>query len=146
MVRIALSAIHVDLSPERITLRADGQVHAYTPVLHILPSRNSGWRRVLVEPTQVALGGDPLTSQPAESVPLFSGGAALPPGLSKADCLERFFRLAFKRLVDSYVFRTKPRVELRGLASLDSALAGYQRELLIEAMTKAGAGAVNVVD
>jgi hypothetical protein len=145
MVRFAMNAIQVDLSPERITLRADGRVHTYTPVLHILPGRNSGLRRILVGPMQVALGGDPLTSQPAQTVPLFAGGGLLPQELTKSDCLERFFRLAFKRLMDGYVFRTKPRVELRGLASLDLALAGYQRELLTEAMTKAGAGAVEIV-
>ena len=146
MARIAMSAIQIDLSPERITLRADGRVHTYSPVLHIMPSRNSGWRRVLLGSMQVALGGDPLTSQPAMSVPLFSRGGAVPSGLTKTDCLERFFRLAFKRLMDSYVFRTKPRVEVRGLASLNSALSGYQDRLLSEAIIKAGAGAVTMVD
>jgi hypothetical protein len=146
MARLAIRTIHLDLSPERIIVRADGQMSTYEPVLHLMPSENTGWRRALIGSMRMALGGDPLTDQPAYSVPLFSGGAKLPAGLSKADCLERFFRLAFKRVMDSYVFRTKPRVEVRGLARLEPALAGYQEELLRGALKTAGAGAVYIVD
>jgi hypothetical protein len=146
MARFAIQAIHLDLSPERIIVRADGQMNTYEPVLHLLPSENSGWRRALLGSMRTALGGDPLTTQPAYSVALFSGGGALPPGLSKADCLERFFRQAFKRLMVGYVFRTKPRVEVHGLATLESVLAGYQEGLLREALKTAGAGAVHIVD
>ena len=146
MARLAIQTIHLDLSPERVVVRADGQINTYQPVLHLLVSENSGWRRAVLGSMSMALGGDPLTVQPAYSVALFSGGAELPPGLSKADCLERFFRLAFKRLMVGYVFRTKPRVEVHGLARLEPALAGYQEGLLREALKTAGAGAVHIVD
>ena len=146
MARLAIQAIHLDLSPERVIIRADGRMTTYEPVLHLLHSENRGWRRAVFGSTRMALGGDPLTTQPAYSVPLFSGGAKLPLGLSKADCLERFFRLAFKRLMKGYVFRTKPRVEVHGLGRLEPALAGYQEGLLREALKTAGAGAVHIVD
>jgi hypothetical protein len=146
MALLAIQTIHLDLSPERVIVRADGQMNTYEPVLLLLVSENTGWRRAVLGSMRMALAGDPLTAQPAYSVALFSGGAKLPPGLSKADCLERFFRLAFKRLMEGYLFRRKPRVEVHGLARLEPALAGYQEGLLREALKTAGAGTVHIVD
>jgi hypothetical protein len=146
MARFAVQTIHLDLSPERIIVRADGQMSTYEPVLHLVLSESTGWRRALLGSMRMALGGDPLTTTPAYSIPLFSGGANLPPGLSKADCLGRFFRLAFKRLLEGYLFRIRPRVQVHGLAKLESALAGYQEGLLKAALKTAGAGAVHIVD
>ena len=138
--------VHIEISPDRVIVRADGQMNTYEPVLHLLQSQNTGWLRVFGGSLQMALGGDPLSTQPAYTVTLFSGGAKLPPGFSKADCLERFFRVALKRLMDSYVFRTKPHIELRGMARLESALAGYQEGLLRDALKTAGARSVHVMD
>ena len=138
--------VQIEIGPERVIVRADGQMNTYEPVLHLLQSQNTGWLRVLGGSLQMALGGDPLTTRPVYSVPLFSGGAELPPGLSKANCLERFFRVALKRLMDGYVFRTKPRVEVRGMARLESLLAGYQEGLLRDALKLAGARSVHVMD
>jgi hypothetical protein len=145
MAPLAIRAIHLDLSPERVIVRGDGQMNTYEPVLHLLQAEATGWPQAALGSMRMALGGDPLTTQPAYSIPLFSSGARLPPGLSKADCLERFFRLAFKRLMDGYFFRMKPRVEVHGLATLEPALAGYQESLLTTALKAAGARTVQIV-
>jgi hypothetical protein len=146
MALLAVQTIHLDLSPERIIVRAEGQMSTYEPILHLVLSEGTGGRGDLLASMRMVLGGDPLTTTPAYSIPLFSAGANLPPGLSKADCLEKFFRVAFKRLLEGYFFRTKPRVELHGLAKLESALAGYQDMVLKAALKTAGAGAVHIVD
>jgi hypothetical protein len=138
--------VQIEISSERVIVRADGQMNTYEPVLHLLQSESTGWLGGVRGSLRMALGGDPLTTQPVYSIPLFSGGAKLPPGLSKAECLERFFRLALKRLLDGYLFRAKPRVEVHGVASLESVLAGYQEGLLRNALKTAGAHSVHMMD
>lgn len=48
MARLAIQTIHLDLSAERVTVRANGKMNTYEPVLHLLVSENAGWRRAIL--------------------------------------------------------------------------------------------------
>jgi hypothetical protein len=75
-------------------------------------------------------------------VRLFDPTSQAPPGLSKADCLEVFFRYALKTLLSKSLFRVKPVVQVYGGSGLAQALGGYQDSVLRQALMRAGASRV----
>ena len=97
-------------------------------------------------PHVVAIGDRDVVTRPAFRVALFDSSTRLPDSLSKALCLTLFFRFLIATVSPPGLLSRKPRVIVRGVASLAPMFAGYERDLLRHALEEAGARTVDFAD
>ncbi len=137
-----INTIAVAVTPHAITISADdGQALTLLPRLLVAERPPTRWERILGRQRLARLYGD-LPIDTLVSIDLFSSTSPDHLALDKEWCLGVFFRLAFKRLIDTHVFRVRPHVTVTGLRTLDSALAGFQCPLFQRALLWAGARTV----
>jgi hypothetical protein len=123
--------IVLTISKDRVELRADEALFVYRPVIYFEATPEN--------PRVLGIGDDRVPAPPSVRVDLFKPGGRLPLGVSKPIALDRFFRYLMKLVVDRYLFRVKPDIEVVGAESLEPILAGYQEQILEKALEGAGA-------
>jgi hypothetical protein len=123
--------IMVEITLERVIFRdADTPPLEVVPVIYLAPDTS----RVKV----LSVGNPPADGTPALRVELFATDSP-PAGVSKYDCLERFFIWGLKTVVDRHLFRIRPNVRVLGAERLAARFGGYERDLLTNALQHAGA-------
>lgn len=123
------------LSPDLVEFRSKQGV-AQAAAVATLVRRQKG------DPLVAGIGDDPVTDAGAVRVPVFGGDGVL---LERGEIVERFLRALLKRLPPSGGF-ILPVVLVEGLQSLDHALGGRQRAIVIRALARCGVGAVVIPD
>ena len=123
--------IIVELTLERVTFRdADTVPLELLPVVYL--AQDSRRTKLL------SVGQPPSDGTPSVRVELFAPGPP-PTGISKYDCLQRFFAWALKVIVDRHLFRIRPDVRIWGAERLAGLFGGCERDLLANALQGAGA-------
>lgn len=121
------SDLDVTISPSIVHFKCNGRTESHTPIIYVAPDTHQ----------LLAVGTSPVPSLHTR-VELFGTSGSRQIKLSKQDCLAMFFRYAFSRLLNRWIF-IRPRVNVHGSNSLDPILCGYQEGILREAIEKAGA-------
>lgn len=123
--------IIVEIGLERVTCRdGDNPPLELQPVIYLSVDSRA--------PKLLSVGQPPADGTPAIRVELFSPEPP-PPGISKLDCLARFFTWVLKSLLDRHLFRLRPDVSVLGAERLAGRFGGYERDLLANALERAGA-------
>ena len=131
--------IIVELTPSRVRVSCEpDQSIDVAPILYLSAD--------LPTPQVVAIGDRDVVTRPSIRVSLFSSDSGLPSSVSKLLCLTLFFRFLIATVVQKGLFRLRPPVIVRGSRSLTAIFAGYERELLIQALKDAGAKTVAFED
>ncbi len=86
----------------------------------------------------LSAGEPPQLHAASRRVELFAQDAP-PRGVSKPHCLTAFFMAGLKTVIDRHVFRVRPQVFVRGAETISRSFAGYERDLLTNALERAGA-------
>ena len=119
------------ISQDRVEVRADEALFAFRPVIYFEATAEN--------PKILGIGDDRVPVAPNVRLDLFKPGGHLPAAISKPIALDRFFRYLMKLVIDRYIFRVKPDIEVVGAESLEPILAGYQEQVLEKALEGAGA-------
>ena len=131
LLNILSSNIIVDVSPDRFIFKRNDTIETIKTIIYL--SDNSAKRRVL------GIGDKFFPNEPNKRIELFKENRkGLLPPLGKAECLDEFFRFAF-RLVTRRTAMVRPKVVFQNSDSLDKLLCGYQDKLLQSAAVNAGA-------
>lgn len=125
-----MSDIEVSLSAKSVVFRRGSKSETLEPVLYL--SAGTGTRRIL------AIGGVPHLTEPFERVDLLNGQALKSEDLKKHEVLEAFFRYGFIKLSKRMAL-VRPRVVFLEADSVSSAFGGYERSVLSQAASEAGA-------
>jgi hypothetical protein len=121
--------IHVSITLEDVSFRQGQNTLSFKPL--VVVSRGP-------TPKIVAVGERVPVTEPVTEVNLFDCKSLGSTPEEKYDCLERFFRYAF-RLLSKRSTVLRPRVVISATPELSTALCGYEGALLTSACLSAGA-------
>lgn len=128
--------ISFDIAPNAFTVQAKDTSITIPTYLYL--------RKVNRRHEIVTVGEDPSDLNDAYRVDLFEGNDPPNDGFDKLDCLEAYFRYALSALSQKIGRRwfLRPIVVVRGVDRLANVVGGYQRSLIREALTRAGAASI----
>ena len=137
------SALDFDVADEIVVSNKDICIVA-APILHLGPLQ-----RTLMNGIQrnvMGIGRDTPALDVDCSVRLFAE-QPMPADVrrERSRYLGRFFRVVFREVIGSYVFKVKPKVRVSGFAAINALPAGYTTPQLQQALREAGAFAVEFV-
>ena len=134
--------VRLDVGAGIATFRWRNEHLSWVPEVYVAP-RTGRLQRWLKGPVALlSVGTPPDSKNKGHGVRLFDPNSQPPDGITKADCLELFFRQALKHLFAVSLFRVKPAVAIHGSRDLAAAFGGYQEDILRTALLTAGAAAV----
>jgi hypothetical protein len=131
ILKLISAKIEIEVSPDRFVFRRNNEVKSLTTKIYL--SSNSAKALVL------GIGDEFIPTQPNVCVELFRDSQEIElPTLAKSECLDAFFRHAF-RMVTRRSIMIRPQVVFKNSESLHNLLCGYQDSILMAAAIDAGA-------
>lgn len=128
--------VSFDITPDAFTVHANGASITEPTYLYV--------RKVNMRHEIASVGEDPSVLNDAYRVDLFEGNDLPNDDFDKLDCLQAYFRYALSALSQGLCRRwfLRPIVVVHGVDRLANAVGGYQRSLIREALTRAGAASI----
>jgi len=131
IINLISGKIQIEVSPDRFVFTRNDEVKSLKTTVFL--SDDSKKRRVL------GIGDDFVATQPNVCIRLFQeNDAGILPALGKSECLDAYFRYAFRLITRRSAF-VRPLVVFRNSESLNTLLCGYQDKVLLNSAMNAGA-------
>ena len=131
ILNLLCAEIVVEVSPDRFVFRRENEFKSLKTKIYLSAEINA--------PTVLGVGEEYVPTQPSRCIKLFEenkNGSFK--DLVKAECLEAFFRHAF-RLITKRSAMIRPKIVFKNTLSLNNILCGYQNSILASAAVNAGA-------
>jgi len=126
--------VSFDITPDVFTVRANDASITIPTYLYV--RKATGGQEI------VSVGEDPAALNDAYRVDLFGGHEPPIDGPDKLDYLDAYFRYILSRGFANKWWFVRPVIVVRGVDRLANAVGGYQRSLIREALSRAGASSI----
>ena len=131
ILNLLSAKIEIQVLPDRFVFKRNNEIISLKTKIYL--SDNSTKAQVL------GIGDEFIPTQSNICIELFQENKnGLLPNLAKSECLDTFFRHAF-RLITRKSAMVRPLVVIKNSKSLDKILCGYQDSILLSAAINAGA-------
>lgn len=131
ILNLLSAEIEIEVSPDRFVFKRNNEIKSLKTKIYL--SDNSTRSQVL------GICDEFAPTQPNICIELFQENKdGLLPNLAKAECLDAYFRYAF-RLITRKSAMVRPRIVFKNSKSLNKLLCGYQDSILMSAAINAGA-------
>ena len=131
ILNLLSAEIEIEVSPERFVFKRGNEIKSLKTKIYLsdVPTKSQ----------VLGIGDEFIPTQSHICVELFQENMdRLLPNLAKSECLDAFFRHAF-RLITRKSAMVSPRVVFKNSKSLNKLLCGYQDSILMSAAVNAGA-------